>query len=155
MTADEAEVRPGEETVDLPAATDAGLIYIGRIETPWTLRADCSHRGDDAEGGPDCRLILDPRWQPALKGLSPGDGLQVLYWMDRARRDLVTQSPGKDGHMLGTFSIRSPCRPNPIASSIVRLVALDGNCLVVRGLDCVSGTPLLDIKPNALKGSQS
>lgn len=153
MTADEAEVRPGEETAELPAATDAGLIYIGRIKTPWTLRADCPRSGD-AENGPDCRLILDPRWQPALKGLSPGAGLQILYWMDRARRDLVTQSPRHDGQTLGTFSIRSPCRANPIASSMVRLVALDGNCLVVRGLDCVSGTPLLDIKPTRLQEKQ-
>ncbi len=134
---------------ELPAACDAWLIFIGRIETPWLLRADCP-RGGDAQGGPDCRLILDPRWQPALKGLTPGDGLQILYWMDRARRDLVTQSPRNDGQTLGTFSIRSPCRPNPIASSVVRLIALDGNCLVVRGLDCVSGTPLLDIKPHRL-----
>lgn len=150
MTEDLTEVRPGEELADLPAGRDAGLIFIGRIETPWTLRGECPRRGD-AENGPDCRLVLDPRWQPALKGLKAGDGLQVLYWMDRARRDLVTQSPRNDGQTLGTFSIRSPCRPNPIASSLVRLVAIDGARLVVRGLDCVSGTPLLDIKPDGLK----
>ncbi|WP_413876002.1 SAM-dependent methyltransferase [Albidovulum sp.] len=152
MTADTAEVRPGEELADLPASRDAGLIFIGRIETPWTLRAECP-RGGDAEHGPDCRVILDPRWQAALNGLAAGDGLQLLYWMDRARRDLVLQSPRNDGQTLGTFAIRSPCRPNPIASSVVRLIALEGPCLVVRGLDCVSGTPLLDIKPHRLKAA--
>lgn len=150
MTADATEVRPGEELAELPESRNAGLIFIGRIETPWALRAECPRRGD-AENGPDCRLILDPRWLPALKGLKAGDGLQLLYWMDRARRDLVTQSPRNDGQTLGTFSIRSPCRPNPIASSVVRLIAVDGPCLVVRGLDCVSGTPLLDIKPHEMK----
>jgi tRNA (Thr-GGU) A37 N-methylase len=35
----------------------------------------------------------------------------------------------------------------------VRLIALEGPCLVVRGLDCVSGTPLLDIKPHRLKAT--
>lgn len=152
MSADEADVRAGEHLAELPATVDAGLIYIGRIETPWTLRADCP-RGGDAENGPDCRLILDPRWEPALKGLTVGDDLQILYWMDRARRDLVTQSPRNDGQTLGTFSIRSPCRPNPIASSVVRLMAIEQHNLIVRGLDCVSGTPLLDIKPHRVKGS--
>jgi len=45
------------------------------------------------------------------------------------------------------FSLRSPVRPNPIASSIVDLIGIDGNVLQVRGLDCVDGTPLLDLKP--------
>ena len=152
MSADDADVRAGEKIAEPPATVDAGLIYIGRIETPWTLRADCP-RGGDAENGPDCRLILDPRWEPALKGLTVGDELQILYWMDRARRDLVSQSPRNDGQTLGTFSIRSPCRPNPIASSTVRLLAIEQHNLIVRGLDCVSGTPLLDIRPHRVKGS--
>ena len=48
---------------------------------------------------------------------------------------------------MGTFALRSPVRPNPIASSLVELVAVDGSSLHVRGLDCVDGTPLLDLKP--------
>ena len=47
----------------------------------------------------------------------------------------------------GTFALRSPVRPNPIASSIVQLISIDGSTLQVRGLDCVDGTPLLDLKP--------
>ena len=39
-------------------------------------------------------------------------------------------------------------RPNPIATSIVKLVAVEGNRILVRGLDCLDGTPLLDIKPD-------
>jgi tRNA (Thr-GGU) A37 N-methylase len=86
------------------------------IETQWAQRADCPKRGDP-EGGPDCTLVLDPRWTPALKGVETGDRMQVLYWMDRARRDLLTQSPGDDGQTMGTFALRSPNRPNPIAIS--------------------------------------
>ena len=47
----------------------------------------------------------------------------------------------------GTFAVRSPARPNPIAMSVVRLLRVDGNRLSVVGLDCLDGTPLLDIKP--------
>ena len=151
MTQDNADVRDGEDVVDLPERRDAGLIYIGHIETPWAERCDCP-RGGDSDIGPDCRIILDPRWVPALQGIQADDRLQILYWMDRARRDLLTQSPGNDGQTRGTFALRSPCRPNPIASSIVRLLAIEENCLVVRGLDCVSGTPLIDIKPETVKG---
>ncbi len=151
MSLDHATLRAGEKTVEMPEARDAGLIFVGRIETPWTTRAECPRRGDP-ESGPECTLVLDPRWIPALQGVEPGDTIQVLYWMDRARRDLLTQSPRDDGATVGTFALRSPNRPNPIASSMARLLAIDGVRLTVRGLDCVSGTPLLDIKPDACKG---
>jgi tRNA (Thr-GGU) A37 N-methylase len=39
-------------------------------------------------------------------------------------------------------------RPNPIGTSVVRLVGLEGTTLLVRGLDCLDGTPLLDLKPD-------
>jgi tRNA (Thr-GGU) A37 N-methylase len=44
--------------------------------------------------------------------------------------------------------LRSPVRPNPIASSVVELVAVEGATLQVRGLDCLDGTPLIDLKPD-------
>jgi tRNA (Thr-GGU) A37 N-methylase len=50
--------------------------------------------------------------------------------------------------------LRSPVRPNPIASSIVELVGVDGATLQVRGLDCVDGTPLLDLKPDHPSSNQ-
>ena len=86
-------------------------------------------------------------WVAALDGIERHDRLEVLYWMHEARRDLVRQSP-RSGGSTGTFALRSPVRPNPIATSLVRLVAVEGACLLVRGLDCLDGTPLLDIKPD-------
>lgn len=71
----------------------------------------------------------------------------MLYWLHESRRDLVKQSPANDGTVRGTFALRSPARPNPIGTSIARLVSRDGNRLLVRGLDCLDGTPLLDLKP--------
>ena len=50
--------------------------------------------------------------------------------------------------MRGTFSLRSPVRPNPIGTHIVQLISVDGANLVVRGLDCLDGTPLIDLKPD-------
>jgi tRNA (adenine37-N6)-methyltransferase len=137
--------RDGEIVSPGPLSADAALTFIGRIETPWTTRGDCPRRGDPQDG-PLCRLVLDPRWAPALDGLEPGADLQVLYWMHQARRDLVRLVPGH-ATPRGPFALRAPTRPNPIASSRVTLVAREGATLVVRGLDCLDGTPLLDIKP--------
>ncbi|WP_118135632.1 SAM-dependent methyltransferase [Oceanicella sp. SM1341] len=142
------DLRDGEEAVTLPGPpADAALRFIGRIRTPWTRRADCPRRGD-AEAGPACRLELDPLWAPALDGLAPGDAVQVLYWMHEARRDLVRQVPRHSGVKTGTFALRSPVRPNPIASSVARIIAIEGPVVTLRGLDCLDGTPLLDLKPD-------
>ena len=67
--------------------------------------------------------------------------------MHLARRDLVRQSPRSDGQTTGTFALRSPVRPNPIASAIVQFVRAEGSSVFVRGLDCVDRTPLIDLKP--------
>jgi tRNA-Thr(GGU) m(6)t(6)A37 methyltransferase TsaA len=142
----ETDIRPGEIAVEAPARFDGGVYFIGAIHTPWTARKDCPKRGD-AENGPVCRLVVDDPWKPALHGIERHENLQVLYWMDRARRDLVRQSPRSDGNTQGTFSLRSPVRPNPIASSVVRLLGVEDGTVLVRGLDCLDGTPLIDIKP--------
>jgi len=141
---DENALRPGEVAVGLPAQTDVGVYFIGTIHTPWKTRQECPKRG--TADGPVCTIVIDERWRQALTGLSGHERVQVLYWMNRARRDLVLQTPYQK-ETRGTFALRSPVRPNPIASSLVKLVAVDGASVQVRGLDCLDGTPLIDLKP--------
>ena len=138
-------IRPGEIAVPLPDHTDAGVYFIGYIRTPWQTRRECPRRG--ALDGPICTIEVDPRWQQALTGIEAHPRIQVLYWMHQARRDLVSQRPGSTGLTYATFALRSPVRPNPIASSVVALVERSGTTLKVRGLDCLDGTPLIDLKP--------
>ena len=52
------------------------------------------------------------------------------------------------GGLHGTFSLRKPMRPNPVGAFSVRLPSREGITLVVRGLDCIDGTPLIDLKPD-------
>lgn len=152
MTSDPFDIRPGEITTSLPEHFDAGVYFIGRIRTPWTDRKDCPHAGD-RESGPVCTLEINERWQLGLTGLEGRtSSVQVLYWMDRARRDLLIQAPRHSGAILGTFALRSPVRPNPIASSLVTLVGVEANKVYVRGLDCLDGTPLVDLKPEQRQG---
>ena len=138
-------IRDGEKAVDLPAKPDAGLYFIGRIQTPWQARKDCPKNARESEAV--CTLDIDPRWARALTNVESCSHLVVLYWMNRSRRDLVLQVPRHYGVPRGTFALRSPARPNPIAMSVVRLVGGDGTRLSVTGLDCLDNTPLLDIKP--------
>jgi tRNA-Thr(GGU) m(6)t(6)A37 methyltransferase TsaA len=138
-------LREGEVAVDLPEGFDACLYFIGRIHTPWTRREDCPKNGREADSV--CTIALDSRWAQGLRGLETASHVVVLYWMDRARRDLVLQAPRHYGEQRGTFALRSPVRPNPIAMSVVRLLGIAGTELSVVGLDCLDGTPLLDIKP--------
>lgn len=140
------ETRPGEIAVPLPERTDARVVFIGTIRTPFRTRGDCPRQGEPA--GPVCRIELHDPWRPALKGLERYRRIEVLYWMHQARRDLLLQSPKSDGETFGTFALRSPVRPNPIATSMVELIAVEEEALVVRGLDCVDGTPLVDLKPD-------
>ncbi len=138
------DIRAGEIAVSLPGTFDAGVYFIGRIRTPWTRRDQCpkNARGSDAE----CTIALDPRYAAALDGVASCTHLVVLYFMHEARRDLMVQVP-RHGDRRGTFALRSPVRPNPIAMSVARLVRIEGTTLTVVGLDCLDGTPLIDIKP--------
>ena len=146
---DESHIRPGEVQVALPAQTDASLYFIGRIRTPWTARKDCPKNARAArDTGAVCTIELDPRWEAGLKDIERCTHLVVLYWMDQARRDLAVQVPGHLGKGRGSFALRSPVRPNPIASSVVTLIERSGTVLKVRGLDCLDGTPLIDLKPD-------
>jgi len=143
--ADRYGMREGEIAVTLPARYDASLYYIGRIRTPWRRRQDCPKNPRESDAV--CTIELDPRWVEGLRGLETVSHVLLLYWMDKARRDLVLQAPRHYAERRGTFALRSPVRPNPIAVSVARLLRIDGNKLSVIGLDCLDKTPLLDIKP--------
>jgi tRNA-Thr(GGU) m(6)t(6)A37 methyltransferase TsaA len=138
-------LRPGEVAIVLPAQADAVIYFIGTIRTPWRRREECPKRG--SSDGPVCSIEVDERWREALTDIAQHQHIQVLYWMHQARRDLVLQTPFRTGRTTGTFALRSPVRPNPIASSVVDLLAVEGTTLRVRGLDCLDGTPLIDLKP--------
>ena len=142
---DPADIRPGEVAVPLPARFDASVYFIGRIRTPWKTRDACPKNARESDAV--CTIEVDERWAQALTAIETCTHLLVLYWMDQARRDLVLQAPRHYNEPRGTFALRSPVRPNPVAASVVPLLRVDGTRLSVVGLDCLDGTPLIDIKP--------
>jgi tRNA-Thr(GGU) m(6)t(6)A37 methyltransferase TsaA len=144
---DERPARAGERRLEggAPPATDAGLVFIGRIRTPFTERGQCPKNVTESDAV--CRIEVDPRFVPALDGLETASHVVVLYWLDRAERDFLVQAPGHAPRPLGTFALRSPNRPNPIGLAAVPLEGIADGVLTVQGLDCLDGTPLLDLKP--------
>jgi tRNA-Thr(GGU) m(6)t(6)A37 methyltransferase TsaA len=145
MADEEFGIRAGEVAIALPEKIDAGVYFIGRIRTPWTRREECPKNARESDA--ICTVEVEPRYAAALKGVESCSHLIVLYWMDKSRRDLVLQVPRHYGEARGTFALRSPARPNPIATSVVTLLQVSDSRLSVVGVDCLDGTPLIDIKP--------
>lgn len=137
--------RTGEIAIALPPATDAGLRFIGRIRTPFATRSACPK--NVAQSTARGRVEVDAAYAAGLKDLERCSHIWLLYWMHEARRDLIVQVPGHLGSPRGTFALRSPVRPNPIAMAAVKLIAIEGTTLIVEHVDCLDGTPLIDIKP--------
>lgn len=88
-----------------------------------------------------------PQYAAGLKDLAGFERIWLLYWLDRAAPAQLEVVPYLDREPHGIFATRSPCRPNPIGMSAVRLIAIEDGRLQVADADMLDGTPLLDIKP--------
>ena len=145
--------RPGEVAAPLDPASqpgDAHLVFIGQARTPWTSRENCPKNLREArERGGSAWIEIDPPWRLGLRDLAAGETIIVLTWLNEARRDLLVQAPRHRETPTSVFALRSPVRPNPIGVHVVRIVLLgtEPGKLEIDALDCLDGTPVLDIKP--------
>jgi len=101
--------------------------------------------------GEICEVEVRPAYAEGLLGIEQAKELQILYWMHRLsdtdRRLLTAHPMGETSRpQRGVFALRSPMRPNPIGSSVVELIQVEGTRLRVRGLDAFDGSPVVDIK---------
>jgi tRNA-Thr(GGU) m(6)t(6)A37 methyltransferase TsaA len=146
-------IREGERQLAFDPATrtaDAGVVFIGRIRSPWTERSQCPKNLRQArEQGSTATVTIDAPYRDGLLGLDGVSHVIVLYWMDRARRDLIVQHPHHAPRPKGVFALRSPVRPNPIALAVVKVLGVDhaAGQIAIDAIDCLDGTPLIDVKP--------
>ncbi|WP_316860822.1 tRNA (N6-threonylcarbamoyladenosine(37)-N6)-methyltransferase TrmO [uncultured Cohaesibacter sp.] len=117
---------------------------IGKIWTGFKSREECPRNSRFNKN--QSIIEVDPAYADAFLGLEVGRHIAVLYWFDKADRTKLQTTPPNADKLYGVFTTRSPHRPNPIALSAVEILAIDGTKLTVSGLDCIDGTPLLDIK---------
>ena len=88
---------------------------VGRVESPLDDPGTAPKQG--FEGGPEAWITFEPHLRQALEGLSPGQRVIVLTWLDRADRDVLRVHPRDDPRnpLQGVFNTRSADRPNPMA----------------------------------------
>jgi tRNA (adenine37-N6)-methyltransferase len=120
---------------------------IGTLHTPWRAISECPRNGRQPNPAPLCTAVVLPEFVEGLRSVETLSHLILLYWMDQVKSAELVFTPPFDDQPRGIFATRSPRRPNPIGLSIVALERMAGDTLYVRYLDCVDGTPLLDIKP--------
>lgn len=131
-------------------ATDAGVVFIGRVRSPWAEREACPKNMAAArETGRPASVEINEAWRQGLLGLEHASHIVVLTWLDRTPRNLIVQKPRHAAQASGTFALRSPARPNPVGLHVVRLTALDhaAGILQIEAIDVLDGTPIIDIKP--------
>ena len=94
-------------------------------------------------------IVIDKSYARGLDGIEDYSHIIVVYWMDKEKECHLKHHPQgrEDIPFVGIFACRCPQRPNRIAVSTVELVKRSGNIITVKGLDIVSGTAILDIKP--------
>ncbi len=100
-------------------------------------------------------IKVEPAWIPALQALDGFGYINIFWWFDgcedQASRSILTvDSPYKQSPaIMGTFATRSPQRPNPIALTVVKVIAVDfkAGLIQIAYIDANDGSPVLDIKP--------
>ncbi|AWB26293.1 tRNA (N6-threonylcarbamoyladenosine(37)-N6)-methyltransferase TrmO [Halococcoides cellulosivorans] len=93
-------------------------------------------------------IVIDEAYSDGLYRIEDSDHLVVVFYIHEADAPTL-RGPRRYGVERGTFASRSPHRPSPIGTTTVELLERDGRELLVRGLDAIDGTPVLDLKPYA------
>jgi len=120
---------------------------IGSVESPLVDPKTAPKQG--FEGAPEAWLVFNPEVAQGIRDLAIGAEVLVLTWLHQGRRDLLAVHPRDDPRNpeTGVFSTRSQDRPNPIGLHRVQIAAIDGLRVLVRNLEAVDGTPIVDVKP--------
>ncbi|KAK7265312.1 hypothetical protein RJT34_32930 [Clitoria ternatea] len=97
---------------------------------------------------------------PSLEGLTDYSHCWILYvfhlntdldklWKHPSHSGFKAKVrvPRLKGGRMGVFATRSPHRPCPIGLTVAKVEAVQGNMILLSGVDLVDGTPVLDVKP--------
>ncbi|MBF7084327.1 tRNA (N6-threonylcarbamoyladenosine(37)-N6)-methyltransferase TrmO [Desulfallas sp. Bu1-1] len=121
------------------------LIPIGVIHSSYRAPGEAPHQGRLSDR--TAELEIYPQFMEGLKDVEQVTHLIVLYWCHLARRDKLRTRTPFGPEIRGVFACRSPSRPNPVAFCVAELLEVKENRLLVRGVDALDGSPLIDIKP--------
>ena len=97
-------------------------------------------------------IEIFPEFRDGLLGIEQFSHINVLYWLhendsQQGRSVLQVHPCGNEANPLtGVFATHSPRRPNLIALTRCRLLAVEGNRIFVDEIDAFDGSPVIDIK---------
>jgi len=133
---------PGAATLD-----SFTIRPIGYIQSAYAQTKDVAHT-HEAWTADVSQIKLLPKYAKGLGGLEGYSHIAVLFWVHRAKEWKMPRNHNKPPHVK-IFATRMPVRPNPIGMSVVELLefSADNGELIIKGLDALDGTPVIDIKP--------
>ena len=130
-----------------PVSESFTIRPVGYVQSTYTRTGDVlhTHTGWTADTS---RIQLLAKYAGGLGGLKGYSHIMVLFWVHRAKEWKMPKNHQKPPHVK-LFATRMPVRPNPIGVSVVRLLGFsaDSGEVIVKGLDALDGTPVVDIKP--------
>ncbi|MFC1669577.1 tRNA (N6-threonylcarbamoyladenosine(37)-N6)-methyltransferase TrmO [Spirochaetota bacterium] len=93
------------------------------------------------------KVEVNEEYREGLMDIDGFSHLILIYSFHKSSHVKLVGKPYMDNKKHGVFAYRSPHRPNHIGLTIVELIDIKDNTLIIKGVDMVDGTPLLDIKP--------
>jgi tRNA-Thr(GGU) m(6)t(6)A37 methyltransferase TsaA len=119
---------------------------IGYVTSPYQKTEEIP-KGFGAKHEAEGVLEIEPQFEAGLTDIEGFSHLFVLWVFDRSDGFELLGTPPIDDRPHGVFATRSPRRPNPIGLTVVELLGREGRRLLVRGVDMLDRTPILDLKP--------
>ncbi len=124
---------------------EIAMKQIGIIRSPFTEKSKTPIQPLKSSAAGKVEVFKE--FSDGLKDIEGFSHIILLYAFHQSKGYSLSVKPFLDNNKKGLFATRAPNRPNPLGLSVVRLVEVNGNILTVEGIDCLDGTPLLDIKP--------
>ncbi len=123
------------------------LIPVGVIHAPFQTLEKAPHQSRFSET--ECTIEISVRFSEGLQDIEDSPFLILFYWLNRGNRTALKAIPQDDPNKreYGVFATRSPNPPNPSRICVVKLLHRYRNMRIIKGIDALDGTPLIDIKP--------
>ena len=124
-------------------------IILNPIATTHNSRTEAT---DDFWGGIITEITLaDHIPEEAFDNIENFSHLEIIFYFDKADDDNMVFSGRPRGNpdypVVCIYCQRKKDRPNHLGLTTAELLAHNGRTIIVKGLDAIDGTPILDIKP--------
>lgn len=116
--------------------TEIGIIKnaIDDEDNPYVIKAE------------ESEIHIKEEFIEGLYRIEENEFIDVVFAFDRSD-SYELKATTLRGNYKGVFATRKPDRPSSIGVCTVELIERKGNILIVKGLDALNGTPVLDLKP--------